>query len=93
MSTIQPFTIIVLGQEETPELAALSAQGHTLIYCTSLKFAGVEGEIKVDQVVGPHCWRLLPDQHKWITLVVKEMRALQPKPKKGKKSDKEVIPN
>jgi hypothetical protein len=85
VATNQPFTIVILGGEETPELAALSSMGHTLIYCSSLKFAGIEGEIKVDQVVGPNCWRLLPDQMKWVPLMAKEMRALQPKPKKVKK--------
>lgn len=85
MATSQPFTIVILGQEETPELKALSDAGHTLIYCTSLKFAGLEGEIKVDQVMGPCCWRLLPDQHKWVPLVLKELRALQPKVKKAKR--------
>ena len=88
MATNQPFTIVILGSEETPELAALSALGHTLIYCSALKFAGVDGEVKVAQVAGPNCWRLLEDQMKWVPLMVKEMRAMQPKPKKVKKSGK-----
>lgn len=85
MATSQPFTILVLGGEVTPELAALSDAGHTLIYCHAIKFAGHEGEVKVDQVMGPNCWRLLPDQMKWLPLTLKEMRAAQPKVKKVKK--------
>ena len=87
MATNQPFTILVLGLEQTPELEALAAQGHTLIYGGVLSIAGAE--MPVDKVVGPHCWRLLPDQMKWVPLMVKEMRALQPRVKKVKvkKSD------
>lgn len=82
MATNQPVTILVLGLERVPELDALSEQGHTIIYSNTLT-AG-EAELTIDQVMGPRCWRLLPDQMKWVPLAVKEMRALQPK-KRGKK--------
>ena len=72
--------------EETPELAALAAQGHTVVYAPGI-FAG-DAIVKIDKVVGPNCWRLLPDQMKWLPLTLKEMRAAQPKtPKKKKVSD------
>lgn len=82
MATNSPFTILVLG-EQTPELQALADAGHTLIYGGVFTVAGAT--LAIDQVVGPSCWRLLPDMQKWIPLMVKEMRALQPKPKKVKK--------
>lgn len=87
MATNQPFTFLILGAEATPELEALSALGHTLIYCDRITFSakGVEATAPIDKVVGPNAWRLLPDQMKWVPLIVKEMRALQPKPKKVKK--------
>lgn len=86
MATNQPFTILVLGLEETPELAALAAAGHTLLYCKEIHFPNL-GPVRVDQVVGPHCWRLLPEQMKWVPLMAKEMRAKQPSKRKKKASD------
>ena len=87
MATNQPFTILVLGLEETPELAALATAGHTLIYCDRITFSakGVEATAPIDKVVGPNAWRLLPDQMKWLPLTLKEMRAAQPKVKKAKR--------
>ena len=89
MATAQPFIFMMFGTQPTPELQTLSDAGHTLLYCERIVFKctnGVEAEAHVDQIAGPNAWRLVPDQHKWIPLMVKEMRALQPKPKKGKKS-------
>lgn len=92
MATNQPFTILVLGAQ-TPELDALAEQGHRIIYGGAFTVEGAT--LVIDQVMGPNCWRLLPDQMKWLPLTLKEMRAAQPKPKKvkGKKSDKEVLPD
>lgn len=84
MATNQPFTLLVLGMEKTPELEALAAQGHTVVYAQVLTAEGAT--VKIDQVVGPNCWRLLPDQCKWVPLMLKEMRALQPKAKRKKKA-------
>lgn len=87
MPTTQPFTFLVLGLEETPELAALAAQGHRIIYAGCITAGNSpQALIPIDKVIGPNCWRLLPDQMRWLPLALKEMRALQPKPKKGKKS-------
>lgn len=86
MATNQPFTFLVLGLEETPELKELASQGHTLIYAESLTTH--DAVVKIDKVIGPNCWRLLPDQMKWLPLTLKEMRAAQPKVKKAKKSEK-----
>ena len=90
MATNQPFTFLVLGLEETPELQALAAQGHRLIYANVIS-AG-DGLIHIDKVVGPHCWRLLPDQMKWLPLTLKEMRAAQPKPSRTKKASPDGTP-
>lgn len=79
MATNQPFTILVLG-EQTPELDALAAQGHTIIYGGVFTVNGAT--LVINQVMGPNCWRLLPDQMKWLPLTLKEMRAAQPKVKK-----------
>lgn len=84
MATTQPFTILVLGLAQTPELDALAAQGHRIIYGAAFTVDGAT--VQVDQVAGPNCWRLMPDQMRWLPLTLKEMRAAQPKPKKGKKS-------
>ena len=83
MATSQPFTLLALGMERSPELDALADLGHTIIYGDLILFGGQP--LQITQVVGPNCWRLLPDQMKWVPLMMKEMRALQPKPKKVKK--------
>lgn len=83
MATNQPFTILVLG-EQTPELDALAAMGHTIIYGGVFTVNGAT--LVIDKVVGPGCWRLLPDMMKWVPLMLKEMRSLQPKPKRVKKT-------
>ena len=85
MATTQPFTILVLG-EQTPELDALAALGLTIIYGGVFTVNGAT--LVIDQVMGPRCWRLLPDQQKWLPLTLKEMRAAQPKPKKSKRAPK-----
>lgn len=87
MATSQPFTILALRLDETPELKALAEQGHRIIYGTRICINTGDGgaEIPIDKLVGPDCWRLLPDQMKWLPLTLKEMRAAQPKPKKVKK--------
>lgn len=82
MATSQPFTILVLG-EQTPELQALADSGHTIIYGGAFTVAGAT--LTIDKVVGPSCWRLMPDMMRWVPLMLKEMRALQPKPKKVKR--------
>ena len=83
MATNQPFTILVLGMGRTPELDALGEQGHRIVYANGFIVDGAH--VPVDQVVGPNCWRLLPDQMKWLPLTLKEMRAAQPKVKKAKR--------
>jgi len=82
MATNTPFTILVLG-EQTPELDALAALGHRIIYGSVFTVEGAT--LVIDKVMGPNCWRLLPDQMKWLPLTLKEMRAAQPKTKKVKK--------
>lgn len=87
MATTQPFTILALRLEETPELKALSDAGHRVIYGTRIYINTGDGgaEIPIDKLIGPDCWRLLPDQMKWLPLTLKEMRAAQPKVKKAKR--------
>lgn len=78
-TTTRPISILVIGLEETPELKALAAEGHTIMYSNgNMKFQGVDGVFTVDVVTGPRMWRLLPDQMKWLPLLLKEARAAQP---------------
>jgi hypothetical protein len=81
--TTKPISILVINMEETPALVQLKADGHTVRYYT-----GDEIPDAYDAVIGPKCWRYLPDiSDKWLPLLLKEARAAQPvKPKKGKKS-------
>jgi hypothetical protein len=69
---------MTVGMEPTPELRALSEAGHIVE-------ASPHTWPDYDIILGPKCWRYLPDMSdKWLPLILKEARAKQPKKaKKG----------
>jgi len=71
VATTKPISVLVLGMDPQPELEAMAAEGHTVQYLPI-----DEG---VDVVLGPRCWRYLPDvSAKFLSLMLKEARAKQP---------------
>lgn len=79
MATTKPVKLLLIGQEATPALLALAEQGHTVEVFMNLD--GTEPFIskEYDAILGPKCWRYLPEMSdKWLALLVKEARALQP---------------
>ena len=77
MATTKPIKILVIGMEVPPALLALAEQGHT-VKQDGEPFSEY-GLYEPDVVVGPKCWRWLPDvSGKWVNLLVKEARAAQP---------------
>ena len=67
--TTKPVRILCVGLDPNDELDALSLLGHTVDY---------NGASDYDMIVGPQCWRLLPDMMKFLPLMLKEARAKQP---------------
>ena len=80
MKTTKPISVLCIGMEPTLVLKQLEADGHrvSVTYDSELP--------NYDIIVGPKCWRYLPDvSDKFIKLIVKEARAAQPpRPKKEK---------
>jgi len=77
--TTKPVRLLIVGMERTEALEALAAAGHTVELSPHTW-------PDYDIILGPKCWRYLPDMSdKWLNLVLKEARAHQPKKaKKGK---------
>ena len=81
MTTTKQVMILWLGGEMPPELEALQTEGHVVHtnYCpgpTADQCVPIE---QYDLVMGPKCWRIMPEQMKFLPLAIKEARAAQPK--------------
>ncbi len=80
-----PLTILCVGIWGK-EFEQLQAQGHTVY--SSEEFPASEG-VRLqtyDLIVGPTCWRVLPEHMRYFNLALKEARAA----KKAKKRPKEA---
>lgn len=78
MKTTKPISVLVIGMEPTPALEQLVADGHIVEY-TMPDYKIDFHEWTYDMIIGPKCWRYLPDvSDKFIKLIVKEARATQP---------------
>jgi hypothetical protein len=76
--TSVPLKILLVGMAKGPEMEALEAMGHVVN----------EANMEYDLIMGPHCYRILPQHMKFLTLALKEARAHAkalkvPKVKKG----------
>ena len=85
-TTPKPILIVALSPLETwEEIAALQAQGHTVLSLTDL----YESEYKISDVdlfLGPTAWRMDEQHRKYLPLAIAEgRRARYPVVKKGKK--------
>ena len=71
--TPKPLVIVALPPVDGwPELAALEAQGHTIIRWTNDNF---EVEMRgADVVLGPTCWRMDEAHRKFLQLAVESAR-------------------
>jgi len=75
-----PLRVLLVGLEKGPEFLALEAQGHTID----------EGAPAYDLVLGPTCWRILPEHLKFLPLAIKEARARAKAARPKKSSTKKV---
>lgn len=76
MATTKPISVLVIGMGPTPALEQLVTDGHTVQYPAQTLTVN---PLEWDMIVGPKCWRYLPDvSDKWLPLLLKEARAAQP---------------
>jgi len=64
-----PLRLLLVGLEKGPELLALEAQGHLVHTVADLPLE------EYDLILGPRCWRILPEHLKFLPLAIKEARA------------------
>ena len=87
MPTTKPIAIVVIGMANTPALEAMKAEGHIVHNWTHADEPQMRPFEEYDMIVGPKCWRYLPDiSDKFLPQLVKEARAKQPKRVKKKAS-------
>ncbi len=84
-TTPKPLVMVVLPPVDTwPEVAALAAQGHTVLTLAQV-LADPTGPA-IDVWLGPECWRMDEQHRKYLKLAVEEARrARYPKGKKNAK--------
>jgi len=83
-TTPTPLRILVVGLDwDDPAFAALRDQGHWVARAEE----ALEG---YDLIMGPRCWRLIPEHMEFLPLALKEARAYAraARPKVTKKKEK-----
>ena len=80
------YLVVDDGLYEQEEFAVLRDMGHTV-----LRFSdpAVEWQ-KADLILGPTCWRILPEHLKFLPLAIKEARARAKAARPKKSSTKKV---
>ena len=66
--------MLLVGLEKGPEFLALEGMGHEVDEEPRRYTNGVAPE-EYDLILGPRCWRILPEHLKFLPLAIKEARA------------------
>lgn len=73
-TTPKPVRMLLVGLEIDEQFQVLIDQGHTVHTAPTTEDLG-----GYDLILGPRCWRLLPDLCRFLPLALKEARSKQPK--------------
>ena len=87
-----PLRVLLVGLEKGPEFEVLEGMGHRVDHPASSTMADWSyDDLGVyDLILGPRCWRILPEHLKFLPLAIKEARARAKAARPKKSSTKKV---